>query len=136
MLRDACFQFGASVYACIIVLVTGLWSAGCGDNVFVDPPRPRVMSCVDFENDMLIYDEEVVIPSIEPAPFGVRIIVDASFDPFMGSSYPVPGGRMVWNAWIYHWFDADYLGAIGRVPDRDVAGVVPRGGMCQWYDPL
>ena len=139
MTRDACFLFGASVYAWFVTLVLGLWAGGCGDNLIPVPdlPLPRQMTCIDFENDMVPANlHDVVVPSLEPAPLGIRIIVDASFDPFMGSSYPVPGGRMVWNVWQYHWFDGDHLGAIGRVPDREVGDLVPLGGVCRWYDPL
>lgn len=107
--------------------------AACGDDLVAPPPFPWTGPCTQFVADMRGVDDDEVIPSIAPADLGVRIIVDADFDPLMGASVAVPGGRMVWSVWVYRWFDGDHLGAIGRVPD---AGVVPRGGMCQWYDPL
>jgi hypothetical protein len=121
------------------VMVAAL--AACGDNL----PGPgdaggflHQAACTDFEADMLPADAELVIPSIVPAPLGVRIMVSADFDPFMGASAPVPGGRMAWNVWVYHWTDGDYLGAIGRVADADIirgGAAVPRGGVCRWYAP-
>jgi hypothetical protein len=112
------------------------WLSGCVPECLELPPLPREAPCVQYEAATRSVDAELVVPSIVPAPFGVRIIVDEDFNPFGGSSYPVPGGRMVWNVWVYHWHDGDYLGAIGRVPDDQVSGPVPRGGMCRWYDPL
>lgn len=119
-----------------MLLLAPLALGGCGDNQTCLEPLPRVAPCVQFEADIRGVDEDLVVPSIVPADFGVRIIVDADFTPLMGSSYPVPGGRMVWNVWVYHWLDGDHLGAIGRVPDVQVVGPIPRGGVCQWYDPL
>jgi hypothetical protein len=110
--------------------------AGCGDNLLGPTASAgdflHQAACTDFEAEMLPATADLVIPSIVPAPLGVRIVVASDFDPFMGSSTPVPGGRMAWSVWIYHWDDGDYLGAIGRIPDADT---VPRGGVCRWYDP-
>ncbi len=122
--------------ALLLGLVLGLGGVGCGDNLSIPEPFPRVAPCVQYEADFKSVDADLVVPSLVPAPHGIRIIVHASFNPFMGASVPVPGGRMVWRVWVYHWVDGDYLGTIGRVPDADVQGPVPRGGMCQWYDPL
>jgi hypothetical protein len=134
--RDNCFWCGLSVYVWIALLATGLFlQTGCGVDTAA-PPLPRVMPCIAFEALWRAHDADLEVPSMQPAPFGVRIIVDASFDPFEGSSVPVPGGRMVWKNWVWHWFDDDHLGAIGRVPDQQAVGPVPIGGVCRWYDPL
>jgi hypothetical protein len=118
----------------IAVLLVSL--LGCGDNLTVPEPLPRVAPCTQFEADFRSVDDDLVVPSLVPAPFGVRIIVDAHFDPFEGASVAVPGGRMAWRVWVYYWIDGDHLGTIGRVADEDVSGPIPRGGICQWYDPL
>ena len=108
------------------MLVAGLWLVGCGDNATPDVDLPRSAPCVTYESLMVSVDDGDIVPSIVPAPAGVRIVVDASIQPFMGSSYPVPGGRMVWNVWVFRWYDGDHTGAIGRAD----------GVMCRWYDPL
>jgi len=113
---------------CAVLALTG-----CGDNLPGPEAFLRQAACTDFEADMLPADAELVVPSIVPAPLGVRIVVAPDFDPFMGSSVAVPGGRMAWSVWVYHWTDGDHLGAIGRV--ADTGGAVPRGGVCRWYDP-
>jgi len=129
---------------CNLILLVGVTMLvtlvlnGCGDNLPGPDAFLRQAACVDFEAEMRPADVELVVPSIVPAPLGVRIVVASDFDPFMGASTPVPGGRMAWNAWIYHWTDGDYLGAIGRVADADITrtgATVPRGGVCRWYDP-
>lgn len=101
--------------------------AACGDNQGSPPDLPVEQSCLSYEALMVSVDDVYSVPSIVPAPAGVRIIVDRDFQPFMGSSYPVPGGRMVWNVWIFRWFDGEYIGALGRVADGDV---------CRWYAPV
>ncbi len=139
--RDLLY-FGVGMYAWTLklslwmLLLAGCSCTGCavGDN---DGPAFNASElaapCTLFEARIVPAGHDTEVPSIEPAPLGVRIVVDAKFDPFMGASSPVPGGRMVWSVWIYHWYDGDYLGAIGRVPD---ANDDPRGGMCQWYEPI
>lgn len=130
------FGIGMYVWTAKLWLWVLLVLSGCaiGDNLSPpDPPLPRIAPCTLFEADILPASSDLVVPSIAPAPLGVRIVVESHYDPFMGSSAPVPGGRMVWNVWVYHWYDGDHLGAIGRVPE---AAGDPRGGMCQWYEPL
>lgn len=131
--RDGLY-FGISAYLWV-ALIWCVVLGGCalGDNFTPSEPFARVAPCTQFEADLLPTSAELVVPSLVAAPLGVRIVVDSSFDPFMGASVAVPGGRMVWNVWIYRWYDGDHLGAIGRVPD--VVGD-PRGGTCQWYEPL
>ncbi len=133
---DAVIHLG---WFCIILLaattiVASLAGCAVGDNLpgpsSAMVPMPREALCTQFEADMrpALGDlDDLVVPSITPAPAGIRIIVDIHFDPFMGSSTPVPGGRLVWNVWIYHWLDGDHLGAIGRVNNTTT---------CRWYDPL
>lgn len=67
------------------------------------------------------FDTLMSIGHLRPAPFGVRAIVDHDYDPYMGASYPVPGGRMTWNVWV---LDDAHLGAVGRVDRTD---------LCRWY---
>lgn len=133
MLRDSCFVCGATVYGWMIALVVGLWMfTGC--MVSMSAPFPDEEPCVVYQDAMMVPGPSMP-RKMTPAPFGVRIIVDASFDPFVGASQPVYGGRLAWSVWVYHWDDGDHLGAIGRLPDADF-DTVPRGGMCRWYDPL
>ncbi len=136
---DMVVELGKFVIATMVMAMVVLWLSACGDNLpGADPGFLHQSACVDFEADMLPADAELVVPSIVPAPVGVRIVVDADYNAFMGASSPVPGGRMAWTVWVYHWISGDYLGAIGRVADVDVVrtgGVVPRGGVCRWYDP-
>ncbi len=108
-----------------VATIIALSLIGCGDQRQPDDEMPSIATCIDYETYMVSVDEDVV-PSLVPAPFGVRIVVDPTFHPFMGASYPVPGGRMVWNVWVFRWYDGDHLGAIGRVGDSDV---------CRWYQP-
>ena len=101
--------------------------SGCGDNLSPDPlppdPLPVTAPCLDFERTIRQVDDPFEVPSIVPAPAGVRVVVDGAFRPFIGSSYAVPGGRLAWSTWVYRWFDGDHLGAIGRVDDAT----------CRWY---
>jgi hypothetical protein len=129
----SCFFIVLDLVLAVLLAVSLL---GCGDNLTAPEPFPRVAPCTQYEADFRSVDSDLVVPSLVPAPFGVRIIVDAHFDPFEGASVAVPGGRMAWRVWVYYWLDGDHLGTIGRVADKDVTGPVPRGGMCQWYDPL
>lgn len=105
---------------CVLFLL-----AACGDDVTV-PDFPDARPCTSYETMMISVDDAYVVPSIVPADAGIRIIVEASFQPFMGASYPVPGGRLIWNVWIFRWFDGEHLGAIGR----------GAGDMCRWYPPV
>ena len=114
------------VAAVAIVALGAMGWAGCLNKDTDIPPIPAVAPCVNYEAMMVSVDDPYTIPSIIPADFGVRIIVDRNIQPFMGASYPVPGGRMVWNVWILRWFDGEHLGAIGRGDDD----------ACQWYGPL
>lgn len=127
-MKNTYLEFGVFVYLWIALLVVGVLT-GCGDNELPDEPLPQVQPCVIFETFMLADepDVEAPVPSLTPAPFGTRIIVDHDFQSFMGSSAQVPGGRLAWVVWVYHWYDGDHLGAIGRVGDT-VA--------CRWYEPL
>jgi hypothetical protein len=118
-------EIGRVVAAIALVLVVAILLVGCGDNQYPQPDFPRTARCVEYESYMVSADEDVV-PSLVPAPGGVRIIVDDDIRPFWGASYPVPGGRMVWNVWVFRWYDGDHLGTIGRVGDTE---------MCRWYDP-
>jgi hypothetical protein len=97
--------------------------AGCGDNLSVVDQLPSVSPCLDFEGAIRQVDDPLEVPSLVPAPAGVRAVVDAEFRPFIGASYAVPGGRLAWSTWVYHWFDGDHLGAVGRVDDT----------VCRWY---
>lgn len=101
--------------------------AACGDNQGDAPNLPAEQSCLAYEAMMVSVDDVYAVPSIVPAPAGLRIVVDRDFQSFMGASYPVPGGRMVWNVWIFRWFDGEYIGAIGRLDGGDV---------CRWYSPV
>jgi hypothetical protein len=129
--------FDILVYAWTITLVLGV--ARCvpraelviGVTACVDAGpcsvMPRYESCA-FYMDLMRSDRRLDSepPSIEPAEFGIRIIVDRDFNPLMGSSYQVPGGSLVWNVWKFRWYDGDHMGAIGRVGDSL---------QCQWFDP-
>lgn len=108
------------------LLLWSLMMVGCGDNDAAFPELPMSARCVDYEAMFASVDAPVETPSIVPAQAGVRIIVRSDFVPFMGSSYPVPGGRMVWNVWIFRWYDGDHLGAIGR----------KENDLCEWDEPL
>jgi hypothetical protein len=125
---DRCFTFGVLVYAWSALFVAGAL-AGCGDNHIPepDPDLVTVQPCTDFEADILPWESSDVVPSITPADLGVRIIVPTDFDPFFGASYSVPGGRMAWSVWVYHWYDGDHLGTIGRLNGSTT---------CMWYAPL
>lgn len=115
--------FGASVYGWIACLVAGLLMAGCGDNFIVDD-LVEDAPCPEYDHLVRPWGTAAV-PSLTPADYGVRIVVpDAGFVSFYGASYPVPGGRLAWSAWIYHQASGDRLGAVGIVGD----------GMCRWYD--
>lgn len=101
--------------------------ASCGDDVNGSvQDLPVEAPCLTYEAMMVSVDDPYEVPTIVPAPVGVRIIVDSNFDPFMGASYPVPGGRMVWSVWIFRWFDGEHIGAIGRADDD----------ACRWYAPV
>jgi hypothetical protein len=116
-------SFVGMVYVWTLSLILGM--ASCMDDP--DPtPFPREETCEAYLGNMRSVDDVVVVPSLTPANFGVRIIVAPDFNPLEGSSYPVPGGRLVWNVWIYHWTDGDHMGAVGRIEDTD---------MCRWYGP-
>jgi hypothetical protein len=108
------------------LILTWAGCGTCGDNVTTRDPLPVVLRCVDYEALMASVDDPPMIPSIVPAPVGVRIIVSAAFRPFAGASYPVPGGRMAWVVWVFRWYDGDHLGAIGQAEDD----------LCRWYDPI
>jgi len=134
MTRDSSLVvFGVSVYTWLAALVVELMLlTGCLSAP--DVPFPDQEPCVTYEAAMAPAGTTTTY-SMSPAPLGVRIIVDDTFYPFMGASTPVPGGRMAWSVWVYHWDDGNHLGAIGRLIDDDFEDV-PRGGMCRWYDPL
>jgi hypothetical protein len=109
----------------VTAAATVLGMVGCMDDV---PPCeiPRYESCAYYMSLMTSVDNGAEAPSITPADFGVRIIVAPDFHPLMGSSYPVPGGELVWNVWTFHWYDGDYMGAIGRIDDSL---------QCRWFEP-
>lgn len=124
-----CFTFGMLVYLWSAVFVIGAL-VGCGDNPLPGEEVPEfevVQPCTSFEAVTMPWWVTDVVPSMTPADFGVRIIVASDFRPFEGSSYPVPGGRMAWVVWVYHWYDGDRLGAVGRIGDTTD---------CKWYEPL
>lgn len=109
----------------LVVLAIATGVAGCGDNT----PAPDAMfmasgTCADYESLMRPVDS-TEIPSIIIAPRGVRVIVgDPDFSSFGGASYPVPGGRLAWAAWVYHYAGGERLGTIGHIG----------GDACRWYD--
>lgn len=130
------YWFVVFVYAWTAALIVGvirniapaaavLSMTGCMDDT---PPcdMPRYESCSYYMAIMRSVDYPVEAPSLTPADFGVRIIVEPDFNPLMGSSYPVPGGRLVWNVWMFHWYDGDHMGTVGRVGDTL---------QCRWFDP-
>lgn len=125
--NNDCFTCGFLVYLWTALLCLGI-AAGCGDNLQADPtePFPRLQPCGDFLAAVRHVDAELEVPSMTPATLGVRIIVADDFLAFDGASSPVPGGQLAWRVWVYHWFDGDYLGAVGIAGD----------GMCRWYDPI
>jgi len=111
---------GLSVAAIAVLLIA------CGDNTLPampTDPLPSVAPCLDFEEAIRQVDDPIEIPSLVPASAGARAVVDSDFRPFIGASYAVPGGRLAWSTWVYHWFDGDHLGAVGRVDET----------MCRWY---
>jgi len=71
---------------------------------------------------------EIYAVHVHRAPFGTRIVVDATFDPYSGVVYPLPTGLLVMEPVIFTDAAGDHLGAIGRAPD---AGP----DMCRWYPP-
>lgn len=111
----------------LVALAVATGVAGCGDNT-LGPGAPIMESgaCVDYEALMHPGDGDgVEIPSITVAPKGVRVIVgDPDFVSFGGASYPVPGGRLAWAAWVYHYAGGERLGTIGHIG----------GDACRWYD--
>jgi hypothetical protein len=125
LIAEICRTLASALTVIALVAVAVFLLVGCGDNRVLMEDLPRTAPCTDYEAYMVSVDEDVV-PSLVPAPAGIRVVVDADFRPFMGSSYPVPGGRMVWNVWVFRWYDGDHLGAIGRVGDTT---------QCRWYEP-
>jgi len=120
-----CTWAAALVVAVSRMIASGIVVASVSGCVHEDFPRTE--SCAYYMSLMRPVDERVEVPSLTPADFGIRIVVASDFEPLMGSSYPVPGGRMVWNVWIMHWYDRDRMGAVGRLGDSTE---------CQWFDPL
>lgn len=113
---------GVAVYAWAALFISGtLMLGGCSSEPL---PMPRTALCVDYEA-LMVPAGDMVVPSLTPASAGVRVVVDDDIQPFMGASYPVPGGRMVWFVWIFRWYDGDHLGALGRLDGGDT---------CRWYD--
>lgn len=114
---------GVAVYAWALLLVVGvLLLQGCVDG---PGPLPLEATCAAYRADM---DQPAgSVPSLERAPFGVRIVVAPDFQDFAAVAWPLPTGTLVMEPWIYHWFDGDHLGAIGR-------GAEP--GDCRWYVPI
>jgi hypothetical protein len=107
------------------VLLMAYLLVGCSEGARPMPDLPREAPCLDYKAFMVPADQDIV-PSIVPAPVGVRIVVDRDFWPFTGIFYPVPGGVMVSDVSVFRWYDGDHLGAIGRVIET---------GMCRWYAP-
>jgi hypothetical protein len=126
--------FVVLVYAWITALIVGvvkhlpavaaLSMTGCMDDISCE--MPTYESCTFYMSLMRSVDDPGETPSLTPADFGVRIIVDTDFNPLMGSSYPVPGGRIAWNVWTFHWYDGPHLGAVGRINDSL---------QCHWFGP-
>jgi len=138
-MRD-CFRFGVLVYLWSAVFIVGaLACCGCEfeDSAPADGAAAivasapfssvAVQSCDDFGKAILPWVATPTVPSITPATYGIRMIAPTDFDPFFGASFLVPGGRLVWVVWIYHWYDGDHMGSIGRMSG---------GTTCMWYDPL
>lgn len=119
----------------IVAVLFAILVSGCLDaEAPCDEPLPSEMPCTTFEAMFRPERGPVVVPSVVPAPWGVRVVVDPHFDPYVGSSAPVPGGRMAWSVWVFRWWDGDHLGTIGRVPDPPRPP--PIGGTCRWYSPI
>jgi hypothetical protein len=131
--RAVAGALGVGLGVLLLSFVVGLgilFLSGCGvDTAREIPPFPWEAKCVTYQRYFVSVDpkDADVMPAIAPAgPLGIRIIVDDDFHPFTGSSYPVPGGRMVWNVWTFRWYDGDRLGAIGRINNTE---------RCRWYPP-
>lgn len=119
-MKSSFFSFGVGVYAWSALLVAGaLMLNGCAS--LEDEPFPSAAPCADYEADMVAPAGQ--IPTLSRAPFGVRFVAPADFAALVGPTYPLATGTLVMEVWVYHWFDGDHVGAVGRTSS----------GGCRWY---